>query len=234
LFRRTLFALALVAFIVSGCSDSHWLEIDAGPAEDLHMSAVWNTLAARGEFDGGTARLASLKLEYHPSGVVRSVFLQAWTDRSEFMQLSCVADDPSGERPVRIAGELGPPEPAQAAQFAGRYPLAAPVLRAIDTVGASTMISLLPWAGNLGYYVLMSAADHLGGRPPSDTKAYRWDGGRFVELPSDTDLSEAPPGCEYLVGFSSKLVASTSTAGMITSEYRGSALVFFFIPASAP
>ncbi len=235
--RLICIALAALWMAVSlqACADRDRVQVDAGPVKDLRLSTVWEALAVDGRFDGETALLESLLLQYSDICVLRSARFQAWTDGPRLLQVGFNANDRAGEEPVRIGGPLSPIDPAVASvAFGDMLPLVAQVFRAIDLVGPESMIKLLPPSGYDGIYAFISAYEMTSPLQPISPSAtvYLWDESCFTQVAAYSNLREFAGGYEYLVGSTAKLASSTSSDGVISKAWEGSGEpVYFVIPA---
>ena len=231
--------VGVIVFALSGCSHNYRsIVVKTGPTNDIRLAPLWNKLAVAGQFDPETVVLQSLRLEYSEAGVLVALQLDAWTEQHGLMQVGFESVFSSGTQPVQISGGVEAPVPGGTWNVEG-CPLAAPIFRAIDLVGPSAMTALLSPAG-WGMYAFAPATEYTTPLQPlqplqPSALAYRWDGGRFVELAPGDELRQFPGGYQYLMGTTEKLVSSSSTDGVSTAQWSGSDQpIFFIVPTPAP
>ncbi len=225
-------AVTLVSLLltVAGCDDYRHVRLEDRPGAGISLTTLWEDVARAAECDPGTTSLKSFRLEYAQSGRLNRAVIDGVTERGEFLQVYLSGKSKPDSDPLQCGVSISPPD---STWMSSPLTPGAPVFSAIDLVGSSNMIALLPPAGYGGFYTFVSAYEMTTPLQPIDPSAiaYRWDGAGFRELAPGDELRQFPGGYQYLVGHTAKLVSSSSTDDEIVTQHQSDGkLIYFVIP----
>jgi hypothetical protein len=223
--------VALLVLSLATCGDGiRHVQMQDRAGTGISLTTLWLDVAMAAEADPQNVALESMSLELSDTGRLQRAVIDGVTERDEHLQVFMSGKKAVDVDPLQCGVSIYPPDPTWPNRAVC---MGLPLFQAMDRVGISTMIAVMPPAGQGGFYTFRSAYGMASPQQPisPSAPAYRWDGERLVGLPPDDELREFPDGYQYVAGLTAELVSTSSTDNTITWQHQGSGEpVYFVIP----